>query len=362
MKKLNKKGLIILSVTAVVIIGIGLFLLLRPDGGSYQEETAKTQDIVTYYSYEGNIEAKEAQNVYANSVTSIKKLYVEEGDHVSKGDLLYEIDDNNIASKLTQAQASAQSAEISYQDSKKSLSRTKELYDQGAVSLQEYEKAVSNFEICQSQWIQAKANYDSVLQEEHDTRILAEIDGVVSEIYAEENDTVISGTKIMDVVNYDQLQVKIKVDEFDLDSVSEGRDAVVMVTALNKEVRGAVAKVSNQAEVNNGVSYFNAEIDLEQSTDLKVGLSVEVRIISQKADSVVAVPLKAISFDSENQPYILSRDADQKVTAKKVTVGINDGTVAEIKEGVSPGETVLIQNKSDESDSGITVPPRMRAN
>lgn len=211
MKKPNKKKLIIIGIIIIVIIGVSVFLAVRPSGASYTEEIAAVQDLDTYHSYEGNIEAEDSQIIYATAPSTMKKVYVDEGDIVSKGDLLYELEGDNVESKATQAQASVTSAKVSFQDAKNSLNRMTELYNAGAVSQTDYEQAKSNYEVAAAQLTQAQANYDTAKNDVDDLKGYAEVDGEVSDINVEENDSMLSGTEIMDVINYDNLIVKIKL-------------------------------------------------------------------------------------------------------------------------------------------------------
>jgi len=355
MKKFGKKKIIVISIICVAVIGAVTFYLLQSSGESYAEETAKVQDLETYYSYEGNIEAKDAQMIYAVGTSTMKKIYVSEGDYVKKGDLLYALEGDNAESMLTQSQASVTSAKVSYQDAKSNLNRMTELYNAGAVSRTDYEQAKSNSDVAAAQLTQAQANYDTSKKDVDDLKGYAEVDGEVSDINVEENDSMLSGTEIMDVINYDHLIVKIKIDEFDLDAIKEGEKATVSVTALDKDIAGTVSKISKKAEVVNGVSYFNAEIALESDETLKVGLSVEVKINSANSAGAVTISMNALLFDANNEPYVLVRDSDGKVVSKKVTVGMNDGKNIEIKEGLASGDTVLIE--SDEKASAADVPP-----
>ena len=88
-KKLRRR--IIAAVVLVLLIGTAATLfLLRPKDAAFTEETAKSGDIATYYSFGGNIEAKERQAVLADTMMQIKTLKVKEGDVVKKGDVLAE--------------------------------------------------------------------------------------------------------------------------------------------------------------------------------------------------------------------------------------------------------------------------------
>lgn len=356
MKKPNKKKLIIIGIIFIIIIGLSVFLAMRPSGAGYTEEIAMIHDLDTYYSYEGNIEAKDSQIIYATATSTMKKVYVAEGDMVSKGDLLYELEGDNAESKATQAQASVTSAKVSFQDAKISLSRMTELYNAGAVSRTEYEQAKSNYEVASAQLTQAQANYDTAKKDVDELKGYAEVDGEVSDINVKENDSMLSGTEIMDVINYDNLIVKIKIDEFDLGAIAEGEKALVSITALDKEIDGTVSRISKKAVVVNGVSYFNAEVALKSDEALKVGLSAEIKIHSARAVNAVTISMNALQFSENNEPYVLMRASDGKVVSKAVTVGMNNGKKAEIKEGLQAGDIVLIAAEKRTSSGMIPAP------
>ena len=346
MKKISGKRMITIIIICVLAAGAGVLYVVRSHEPEYIEATAETKNLSTYYSYEGNIEAKDSQIAYATSTCTIKRIYVSEGDTVSKGDLLYELEGANTQARFTQAQAALEAAKIASVDAQKNKERITELYQAGAVSRTDYEQAQSGFETALAKQTQAEADYETARNDADDLKVYADIDGEVSDIYAEENKTVVSGTEIMDVLNYNLLLVKIKIDEFDLSGIKEGADAVVDISALDKEVNGTVSTISKKAEVVNGVSYFNAEIALSPDEALKVGLSTEVKIQRRSQENAVTVPMEAIQFDSSNNPYVIVKSADGAVASQAVKVGINDGRNAEITEGLKTGDKILIEKQN----------------
>ena len=347
----------IFAVLCIVLAGSLVAWAAWPSETKYAGETAQVRDLDTYHSYEGNVEAKDSQLIYATSTSTMKKIYVNEGDTVSKGDLLYELEGDNAESKLTQSQASVTSAKVTLQDAKSNLGRMTELYNAGAVSQTDYEQAKSNYQVASAQLTQAQANYNTAKNDAEDLKGYADTDGEVSDIFVKENDTMLSGTEIMDVINYDRLIVKIKIDEFDLASVTSGQKATAVITALNKEIPGTITDISKKAEVVNGVSYFNAEVALDPDDALKVGLSAEIKVHSANAPQAVTISMKALQFGENNAPYVLMRNEEGKIATHPVTAGINDGTYVEIKDGLKAGDTVLIpQSNSSNSDSGFTPP------
>lgn len=178
-------------------------------------------------------------------------------------------------------------------------------------------------------------------------QIKAEIDGEVTKLYVEESSPVAAGSQLIDLVNYDDLQVTVKVDEYDVKALQEGKQVTVSIGALDdKEVSGTISKVSRQAVVANGLSYFTASVDLEQDPDILVGMSAEVEMVNQQVSGVVTLDMEALQFDAYNHPYVYYRNEQGKVDTKTVEVGINDGNTVEMTEGLQEEETVLVPQKS----------------
>jgi len=70
-------------------------------------------------------------------------------------------------------------------------------------------------------------------------------------------------------------------------------------------------------------------------------MSVEAQILNTCALGAVTIPMKALQFDAENQPFVYKADANGKLYAQKVTIGINDGATIQILSGVDDGESVF---------------------
>ncbi len=171
--------------------------------------------------------------------------------------------------------------------------------------------------------------------------IKAKIAGEIVNLKVEESMQVMSGVRLMEIVDYDNLRVSVKVGEYDLKAVVVGKEVTVRIDALGTEIKGTIGSVSKEGQTLNGVTFFLTTIDLEKNSALKVGLSTEVTMLSEKAAGVVILPIKAILFDNDNNPYVLKKDDKALPVRTSVTTGINDGTSVEIASGVSNGETVL---------------------
>ncbi len=180
--------------------------------------------------------------------------------------------------------------------------------------------------------------------------IVADIAGEVAGVYVEENAMVIAGTKLMGIVDYSNLEIKVRVDEYDISSLKKGKEAFVKIGALNKEIKGKISNVSREGVVVNGIALFTATVDLEKHPDLRVGMSAEVRLINKTAGGVVTIPMSTVQFDNNNMPYVLKENDKGRPIRTNIETGINNGTLVEVKKGVANGETVLYHGRNNDMD------------
>jgi len=263
--KLRTKLAIVLFLAVIA----GLFIIFRPAKEVSIQEMVQQKDVTTYYSFSGVIDVKQRENVIADSMMQIKRLYVKEGDKVKKGDILFQ---------------------TSYGDD-----------------------------------------------------VSAGIDGEVTMLDVDLNSQVFAGTRVMQLVNYEDLEVTVKIDEYDIFIVQPGKEVEVTVNALKRTIQGNVSKVSREALNVNGISYFTAIIDLNYDPDILVGMSVELKMIKDSVSKANTVSMQALRFDDYNRAYVMLDDGSGKPKVKYVTVGINDGNIVQILEGLEVGDIVLIE-------------------
>ena len=267
-QKKNKKWMIWAIIGILVLIFIIFVSSQKKEDLNYDATTAVVEEMTTYYSFSGIIEAKNKESIVLTSMTQIDTINVSEGDKVNKDDILFTTIQGN--------------------------------------------------------------------------QFRTSINGEVANVYVSEGDVVTAGTIAVDITDYSNLQVKVKVDEYDIKSVEVGKEAKVIINALDKEVLGTVSHVSKEAQSLNGVSYFMTTIDLKEDSELRVGMSTEVKIIHESVKNAIVIPMEAIQFDYQNSPYVYYHNNQGEVVTKAVEVGVTDGIMVEIVSGIEAGEEVLI--------------------
>ncbi len=188
---------------------------------------------------------------------------------------------------------------------------------------------------------------DNVLRAQSGTQYQAPIDGTITDIYPEVDDSVKAGDPLFRVATYEKPVVIISVDEYDVHALSVGDAVTVYIQAMEKTVNGIIEKVDKEATVSGNVAYYNAKVAIEQDGSILMGMTCEVAAPKQSAKNVATLPITSLYYDEDNLPYILTRDRQDEVIAEYVTLGVNNGSIVEILDGVRTGDTVLtIKNQS----------------
>ena len=254
-----------------------------------------------------------------------------------------------------------------YDAAKNSLTLAKTGLDSAALAVSAAQKAYDNLSasinnsisISREQMNQAQASFNNITRQKNDLSVKAETSGEVVEIHVTENETLIMGTRIMDIVDYDNLKIAIRVDEYDLPAVTLGKEVRVRINALDMEVAGTVDSISREAIPLGNISYFPTAVKINSDALIRVGLSAEVKLLNQRSENTVTISMKAIRFDDEGNPYVYLKDSQGKPLTTPVAVGINDTSSVEITEGVREGDILLIPQGSSVPDRPLA---RLRNN
>lgn len=389
MKK-NKKWII----GAVVIALVLAFVFWPKDkAASYNSTVVQRGDLETYYSFSGNVVANNHKDYVVGQDYVIAEFYVENGDQVEVGDLLYRLDPASVSDTFTQTEAALQIAKNNYastlanmETQKVSIENTLELakrsfmmaetnynnylqlYTIGGVSQLEvdaqmtsYMQAMANLKNAQTAYdafmnttypttlSTAKASYDSsvasyntTMDKLGDIEVHAEIAGEVTYRTNEVGSKLDQGL-VLSITDFNSLAVSIKVDEYDISSITMGKEADIYISSLGESVEGMISNLSKNANAVSGIAFFNAEVSLPYHEHILEGMSAEVKILNSSASDTLLIPMEALQFTDHNEAYVLVKQGNEMVE-KMVEVGINDGVTVEIISGIEEGETIYFMN------------------
>lgn len=180
--------------------------------------------------------------------------------------------------------------------------------------------------------------------------IKAGISGEVTKIHVEADDEVKIGEALLSIADFGNLEVKFKVDEYDVKQVHVGDLAELTLNALNEKYECTVADIDKQAVKSGDVAYYMATLETPVAPDMLPGMQVAVKVAGDQADNATLISMEALRFDEYNEAYVIVKDVSGQREAQ-LTLGVNDGVYVEVVSGLRSGEVVLLPEKA--SGSGM---------
>jgi len=294
----------------------------------------KEQVFTSYIEAQANLKTRKNILILPEFQGTLEKIYVDEGQSVSKGKLLAEINDSGLKDQLDQLIIQRDFAKENYE-------RIQRLWENNIGSEIQFLKSKSDFESIQK-------GVDQMRDMLSKTKIYAPFTGVIDEIIANQGSNLIPGvTNILRLVNLDDVYAEAFVSEKYISSISNGTEALVKIPLLNKEIQSKITQTGNFIDPNNRT--FRIEIPVDNSDRrIKQNLDAKILINTYKKDNAVVVPLRIIREDAEGENYIYVMDEDKKdgvyITRKAVIkIGNKSNTDAEVIEGLNFGEIIVLE-------------------
>ena len=394
----RRKRFIWISVVVGIVLLIGGGVIAATRGGTKIDPTklqkVERGDLAKSVVATGKVEPITKVEVKSKASGIVKKLLVDYGDRVKKGQLLAQLDKVEIEAQVEQsraalqaAQASMNSAEADYERAKvdaqgPDVPLLKRAYDrsigmakEGVVSTSAAEDAQRNYEMAlnkqnvskaqvivlkakiaqaQAQVAEDQANLKQLDEQLSYTDIVSPIDGVVLSRNVEMGDAVSSilvlgssATLVMTLGDTSQVYVKGKVDESDIGKVYLGQPARIKVESFkDKTFNGVVTKISPMGVEKDNVTTFEVRVSINNATgELKAEMTANAEIILEEHKNVLQIPEGAIIYDKDKKASIEIPDTSAKDGKKKIAVniGISNGAKTEVLSGVKEGDQVVLQ-------------------
>jgi HlyD family secretion protein len=358
-----------------IAIGAGVVVLLAIIVGITVHQSGKNvvtvrtgkvqrQDLSSVVSASGEIKPKTYVNIGANAYGKITHLYVKEGDHVKKGQLLAQLENVQSTADVSANQASVQAAETDaiaadaalrtsdadlvraqadYARNKLDWERAQNLFQDGLIAKSDFDSRQNAWATADSGLVQAKArvaqakaqkdsadrhvaqaraNLTRVADVLQKTSYAAPYDGVITNLPVREGESVVIGIQnalgstLLTLADMSVITAEVKVDETDIVNVHLGQSAEVTIDAIPKKVfHGTVSEIGDNAIVRStGVATSQQSTASEEAKDFKVvvtvtdppadlrpGLSATAKITTAARSGVLTIPIQALSVRTKAQ-------------------------------------------------------------
>jgi multidrug efflux pump subunit AcrA (membrane-fusion protein) len=316
----------------------------------------------------------------------VSRVYVEEGQAVTKGQLLAELDaaDYRNAFDAAQAQADAahatsqkaqdgprsqelEQARIDFDRWQDEYTRMKFLYDHKSLAANDFKKIEAGYQAAQQRYDMARqgtrveekdsasAQFRAATAQMHeaqkrlaDTRLLAPISGFVGMRRIDAGDTVGAGTPVIGVLDLNPVKVRLGVPEAEIGKVHEGARATVTIPSLdNRQFEGKVEAVGVAADPASRTYTVKIVVPNPEHV-LRAGLVSQARIFGSAMVNAITVPGDAILRDAKGvvQVYIYS-PSQNRVYLRRVDVGAPIGSEVEIRSGLNGDEQVVVAGQQN---------------
>jgi len=380
----------------VLLIALGVFAATRGGTKIDPSKLAKVEkgDLAKSVVATGKVTPITKVEVKSKASGIVKKLLVDYGDKVKKGQLLAQLDKVEIEAQVEQSRAALEAAQANLKSSQADFERAKvdaegpdvpllkRAYDRamnmakdGVVSTSALEDAQKNYEmalnkqnvakaqvtvlkakIAQAQAVvaQDQATLKQLEEQLSYTDIVSPIDGIVLSRDVQMGDAVSSilvlgstATLVMNLGDTSEVYVKGKVDESDIGKVYLGQRARIKVESFkDKTFDGKVTKISPMGVEKDNVTTFEVRVSIQNpGGELKAEMTANAEIILEEHKNVLQIPEGAILYDKDKKASVEIPDPKGKDGKNKVAVniGISNGAKTEVLSGLKEGDQVVLQ-------------------
>ena len=397
-KKKRRRLIIWSSVGAVIVLLIAVGVIAAKSSGTKIDPSklAKVEkgDLAKSVVATGKVTPITKVEVKSKASGIVKKLLVDYGDHVKKGQLLAQLDKIEIEAQVEQSHAALEAAQANLSSSKADFERAKvdaegpdvpplkRAYDRaigmakdGVVSASALDDAEKNYTMAvnkqnvakaqvtvlkakiaqaQAQVAQDQANLKQLEEQLSYTDIISPIDGIVLSRDVQMGDAVSSilvlgssATLVMTLGDTSEVYVKGKVDESDIGKVYLGQRARIKVESFkDKTFDGKVTKISPMGVEKDNVTTFEVRVSIQNpGGELKAEMTANAEIILEEHKNVLQIPEGSIIYDKDKKasvevPNPKAKDGKDKVA---VNIGISNGAKTEVLSGLKEGDQVVLQ-------------------
>jgi membrane fusion protein (multidrug efflux system) len=301
----------------------------------------KTNNFNHFLELQGSVATKQNLILYPEFSGLLTKVYVKEGQKVTKGQLLASIDDGGMSQQVAQM-------EVQFSLAKTTFERQKRLWEQKIGS--------------EIQFLQAKATYEGqenavnqMKSQLAKTSVRAPFSGIIDDIITEQGTVVGAGaSQLIRIVNLDNMYIEAEVPEGYLSSIVPGKTAEVYFQVLGETLNTKVDQVSNY--INPGNRTFKITIQIpNKEKHIKPNLTAKIKINDYSSKQAVLIPQSIISENSLGEQYIFiaqNINKDNEATAKKMIVetGKTQGDFVEILEGVASNDIIVNEGARNVKD------------
>ncbi len=348
---------ILLLLAALAIVGGGLYAAKGKIFAQKNDQDmpdkfisrAEKRDIDFSVEVSGDVMPVTQLDIKAEVGGKVKKLHVLPGQTVKKGDLLAEIDETVLLTDKDSALTEIEGAKLAMEKVKKSYERSRDLFEQKLVSRELFDNTTAEFEIAQNDLVKAQKKLQQVEDQLHFAKVVAPSDGTVLTVPVVEGQVIIaaasvnSGTTLMTIADLRKLLVQTHINQVDVARIELSQPVKLRAESLKDlEMEASITFIAPVATITNNVKGFDVQAMIEKPNPrLRPGMTVNMTVPIARADDALSVPISAV-FKGEGNKKVVYVRKGETTEKREVKIGVTNIEHAQILQGVSEGEEILL--------------------
>lgn len=352
------KGIVIILIL-VAVLATGFYLYQGPLKPSVKVELTTATSVYpsqanSVLTASGYVVAQRKAEVASKATGRLVELLVEEGTMVKKGQVIGRLESSDVEAALSQARADVQVAEATVAQTKSQLDRRKRLLDEKLVSPDDYDLATAEYKRAVANLDSAKARVQSNQVNLENTYVRAPFDGTVltknadvGEIVAPFGSAGNSKGTVVSMADMSSLQVEADVSESNIERIRAAQPCEITLDAFpEKRYRGSVHMIIPTADRAKATVLTKIKF-LDQDDRVLPEMSAKVTFLTEEISETQMnakpkLTLNPAAIVDRNQKKVVFVYKDGKVTETQVSVGGMVGSSAEITQGLSTGDQVVM--------------------
>ena len=281
-------------------------------------------------TYVGIVEEHEATAVSFTGMGVVKRMLVNEGQAVSRGQLIAEMDD-------TQARNVLSGAEAQMTQANDALERYKMLHDNGSLP------EVQWVEI-QSKVAQAKSQLDVAKKNLADCRLTAPVSGIIGKKLVGAGETALPSQAVVNILDISTVKVKVAIPEAEIGGINANTPTSIKVDAINGSYQGG--RIEKGVEADALTHTYDIRINVANSgRKLLPGMVASVRFISEGSQTIGSkmIPMTSVQKNADGSLFVWTVDQKKTVHRTPVTIGQTEGNYVLVSDGLNMGDRIVIE-------------------
>jgi RND family efflux transporter MFP subunit len=300
----------------------------------------------------GTLNPYEEVTVSAEVDGVLKSVKVDEGTAVSKGMLLATIGDTDYILEVKRAEATLKQAEATLANTKLEYQRKEALYREELLTKQQFDDVATRLSLAEAEIERARAVLNLAKEKLRKTKIYSPLSGVVKEKKVSAGDYAKNGTNLFVIIQNNLIKLTFTVTEKDVGKLRKGQDVILKVDALpDKEFEGKVNIIYPSLEERTRTLQVEAIVPNHHGL-LKPSFFAHVTLYTGTARDTIVIPITSLLYEAEKvKVFVVEGD---KAKEKEVRLGGKYGEMMEIVEGLKEGEEVVVVGQQNLSE-GVKV-------